>query len=50
MYLFTVSKQKSRPGPLLSCVKPSGEMIIMVADAKRILRSRANALHKLGRI
>ncbi len=50
MYLFTVSKQKPRPGPQLCCVKPSGEMFILVADATKILRSRASALHKLGRI
>lgn len=49
-YLFTVSKQKPRPGVQLSCVKPSGEIIILIEDAKTILRSRAAALRKIGQI
>lgn len=50
MYLFTVSKQKPPPYAQLCSVKSSGEIIVVVADATRILRSHAATLHKLGRI
>ena len=50
LYLFTVSKQKPRPGLLSCCVRPSGELIVPIANAKAILRSRAVALRKLGRL
>jgi hypothetical protein len=50
MYLFTVSKQKSRPSAQCCSVKSSGEMIILVADAKKIIHSKAAVLHRLGRL
>jgi len=50
MYLFTVSKSEPRPSAQLCSVKSTGEVILIVADATRILRSRVVALHKLGRI
>jgi hypothetical protein len=49
-YLFTVSKQMPRPSARLCSVKPNGEIIVVVGDATRMLRSKATTLHKLGRI
>jgi len=45
---FIVSKQKPRPGALLCCVKPSGEMIVLVASAKKFFSSWAIAFRKAG--
>ncbi len=50
MFLFTVSKQRPSQAAQLCCVKPSGEMIIVAADATRILRSHGIVLRRLGRI
>ena len=50
MYLFTVSKQRSRPSAQCCSVKSSGEMMILVADAKKIIRSKAETLRRLGRL
>jgi len=50
MYLFTVSKQKSRPSAQCCSVKSSGEIIILVVDAKKLIRSKAATLHRLGRL
>jgi hypothetical protein len=46
MYLFTVSKQKPRGSAQFCSVKSSGEIFVVVADATKILRSRAAVLHK----
>jgi hypothetical protein len=50
MYLFTVSKQKSRLSAQCCSVKSSGEMIILVVDARKIIRSKTEVLHRLGRL
>jgi hypothetical protein len=49
-YSFIVSKQIPRPGAQLCCVKPSGEMTILVRDAKQLFRPWAVAFHKAGQI
>lgn len=50
IYLFTVSKQKPRPSTQSCSLKSTGEIITVVADATKILRSHATSLHRLGRI
>lgn len=50
MFLFTVSKQRPSSAAQLCCVKPSGEIILVVADATSILRSHGVVLRRLGRI
>ena len=50
LYLFTVSKQMPPAEAQLCSVKPSGVMIVLVADATEILRSKAATLRKLKRI
>ena len=50
VYLFTVSKQKPRVSAQECCVKPNGEIVILIEDETKILRGWANALRKAGRL
>jgi hypothetical protein len=50
MFLFTVSKQRPSQAAQLCYVKHSGEIIIVVADSTKILRSHGIVLRRLGRI
>ncbi|MEI9865132.1 MAG: hypothetical protein WDN00_11400 [Limisphaerales bacterium] len=50
VYLFTVSKQRPPLAAQLCSVKSSGEIIILIADAKKTIRAKAIKLRKLGRI
>ena len=49
-YLFYVSSHIPPPEPLGACVKPSGKMLLLVADAGVILQRWANDLGKAGKL
>ena len=48
--LFTVSKQQPRISAREFCLKPSGEMMILIEDEAKILRPWIRALRRARRI